>query len=173
MRVGILSAATSFVYLMAAWTCVASVAIAADVPATKNVRISSKEQTIAYVQLLVDTMAKNGSVKAFAEFNNLDSPFNNTSDVNPNGDLYALVYMKSGLQPVHGKNPRIPGKTVLSMRDVNGVLLIQNMIDLCWSKEGRGWTTYVWPHAITKVNSVKLTYVQRTGDYCVGAGIYK
>ena len=83
------------------------------------------------------------------------------------------MYKKDGIQPVHGKNPKIPGKNMIEMRDQKGVYLIKEMINTCWSGEGKGWVNYVWPHSITKELVAKQTYVERSGDYCLGVGIYK
>ena len=134
---------------------------------------SSKDQVIEYVHQGIAYMQAQGIERAFAEFNNTASPFNSKSTINPVGDLYMLVYKRDGFEPVHGKNPKIQGRNVLNMRDANGVFLIQNMINICWSKEGKGWTRYVWPHSVTLNNATKQTYVERFGDYCVGSGIYQ
>ena len=134
---------------------------------------STQADAINHVKKAIARIKEIGAEKAFAEFNTLDNKFNVASDVNPNGDLYALVYLKDGVQPVHGKNPKIPGKNVLEMKDRNGTPLIKEMIAACWSAEGKGWVNYVWPHSITQALEEKQTYVERAGDYCVGAGIYK
>ena len=134
---------------------------------------SNQEQAVALVKKAIDTIKKQGHEKAFAELNRLDSPFNTKSDINPHGDMYMLVYQFDGVQPVHGKNPKIPGKNVLDMRDADGTYLIKDMLAACNSKAGNGWVSYKWPHSITKVIEAKQTYVEKTGEYCVGTGIYK
>ncbi len=134
---------------------------------------SSPEEAIAHVKRALVYIKQNGIEKAFVEFNRLDSPFNTTSNINPNGDLYMLVYQFDGMQPVHGKNPNIPGKNVYEMRDSDGVYLIKNMINICKSKEAKGWAYYKWPDSLSGAIMAKQTYVERFGEYCVGTGIYK
>ncbi len=118
----------------------------------------------------------NGLEKAFIEFNRLDSPFNTKSDINPKGDLYVYTLDSKGYQSVHGKNPKIRGKVMLEMRDIDGVFLIENMVKICFeSKEGRGWTRYRWPNPVTKEVEPKQGYVEKVPglDLCIGTGIYR
>lgn len=130
------------------------------------------EDAIAHVNRMIDYVKKNGEEKAFAEFNNTEGPFNVKSDINKYGDLYALVYKQDGVQPVHGKNKKIPGNNVMDMRDADGVYLIREMIKVCQSKEGKGWVSYKWPHSITKAIESKKTYIVKHGEYCYGSGVY-
>jgi signal transduction histidine kinase len=149
-----------------------AIALSLSVPAFAAGK-SGQDDAISIVKKAIDYMKKNGNEKAFAEFNRLDSPFNTMSDINPNGDLYMLVYQPDGVQPVHGKNPKIPGKNVMEMRDGDGIYLIKEMIKTCTSKEGHGWVKYKWPNSITNKLDAKQTYIEKFGDYCVGAGIYQ
>ncbi len=142
-------------------------------PAHAAPKRSSPDDAIAHVKRALVYIKQNGVEKAFLEFNRLDSPFNSSSIINPNGDLYMLVYQFDGVQPVHGKNPNIPGKNVFDMRDSDGVYLIKDMINLCKSKEAKGWAYYRWPDSLSGASMAKQTYVERFGDYCVGTGIYK
>lgn len=126
-----------------------------------------------HVKRAIEYIKANGMEKSIAEFNNLQSPFNVKSDMNPNGDLYVVAYYKTGVQPVHGKNAKIPGKDVIAMKDVNGVPLIKNMVDVCFnSSKGSGWVDYSWPDPITNKVAPKRTFVEKTGDLCVGVGVY-
>ena len=118
-------------------------------------------------------MKANGLEKATAEFNNSDGPFNSKSDINPKGDLYIFSVDKVGLQAIH-KNPKIRGKNNMELR-VNGVYLIKELAAACYSKEGKGWVNYPWPHPVTKELEQKVGYVEKVPgqDLCLGTGIYK
>ncbi|WP_395009648.1 cache domain-containing protein [Undibacterium sp.] len=121
-------------------------------------------------------LQKNGAEKAIIEFNRLDSPFNSKSTINPYGDLYLYTLDSKGFQSVHGKNPKIRGKVMLEMRDIDGVYLIEAMVKICFSsKEGKGWTKYRWPNPVTKEVEPKQGYVERVPgmDLCLGTGIYQ
>lgn len=150
---------------------IGAIALSLSIPAFSADR-AGPDDAIAHVNRMIDYVKKNGEEKSFAEFNNLESPFNTKSDINKYGDLYALVYKPDGIQPVHGKNKKIPGQNVIDMRDADGTYLIRDMIKICQSKEGAGWANYKWPDSITKVVAAKKTYIKKHGEYCYGAGIY-
>ncbi|MBY0574879.1 MAG: cache domain-containing protein [Undibacterium sp.] len=137
---------------------------------------SDAQEAIALIQKAQAYLKINGVQKAVIEFNRLDSPFNSKSEINPKGDLYLFTLDSKGYQSVHGKNPKIRGKVMLEMRDVNGIYLIADMVKICFaSKEARGWTKYSWPNPITKTVEAKKAYVEKVPelDLCIGTGIYK
>jgi cytochrome c len=137
---------------------------------------SDERAATALLQKAQIYLQKNGLEKSIIEFNRLDSPFNVKSEINPNGDLYLYTLDSKGYQSVHGKNPKIRGKVMLEMRDIDGVYLIADMVKICFtSKEGKGWTKYRWPNPITKEVERKQGYVERVPglDLCLGTGIYR
>lgn len=137
---------------------------------------SDTKMAIALMQHAQSYLQKNGVEKAIIEFNRLDSPFNSKSAINPYGDLYLYTLDSKGYQSVHGKNPKIRGKFMLEMRDIDGVYLIAAMVKICFSsKEGKGWTKYRWPNPVTKEVEPKQGYVERVPgmDLCIGTGIYQ
>ena len=100
---------------------------------------SDAKTAIALMQKAQTYLQKNGVEKAIIEFNRLDSPFNSKSTINPYGDLYLYTLDSKGFQSAHGKNPKIRGKVMLEMRDIDGVHLIEAMAKLCFSsKESKG-----------------------------------
>jgi cytochrome c len=156
-----LAIATSFVVM-------ASVSLA--------VEKSTEAEAIALLKKAQDYLKKNGVDKSIIEFNRLDSPFNTFSEMNKKGDLYLYSLDSKGFQSVHGKNPKIRGKVMLDMRDIDGVFLIQDFVKVCFkTKEGKGWTSYRWPNPITKEVEAKRGYVEKVPgiDLCLGTGIYK
>jgi signal transduction histidine kinase len=137
---------------------------------------STEADAMFLIQKAQDYLKKNGLEKSIVEFNRLDSPFNTFSDINKKGDLYLYTVDSKGYQAVHGKNPKIRGKIMLEMRDIDGIFLIKNFIALCFeSKEGKGWTNYHWPNPITNEVEAKRGYVEKVpgSDFCLGTGIYK
>ena len=148
--------------------CVPEAVLAIDRSDAKDAT-SLIEKAQAYIQ-------QNGIEKSILEFNRLDSPFNSKSNINPKGDLYLYTLDSKGYQSVHGKNPKIRGKVMLEMRDIDGIPLIANMVKICFqTKEGKGWTRYRWPNPITKEVEPKQGYVERVPgqDLCLGTGIYR
>ncbi|MFZ6871046.1 cache domain-containing protein [Undibacterium sp. Di27W] len=135
---------------------------------------SNEADAIALMQKAQEYIKKNGLEKAIVEFNKLDSPFNTTSDINKKGDLYVFTVDQKGFQAVHGKNPKIVGKTMIDMRDQDGVYLIKEMAEKCYSPAGKGWVPYRWPNPVTKDLEKKKGYVEKVPgqDMCIGTGIY-
>ena len=136
---------------------------------------SVEADAVALIAKAQEYIKKNGLEKATAEFNNLESPFNVKSDINKVGDLYIFSMDSKGFQAIHGKNPRIRGKVNWEMKDLNGVALIQELIKVCVSKEGKGWVNYHWPNPVSNNLEPKRGYAEKVPgvDLCLGTGIYK
>lgn len=134
---------------------------------------SNAEDAISLVVKAVDYIKKHGREKSIAEFNRMDSPFNTTSDMNKNGDLYVFVMDPDGVEVANGKTPKMTGKNLMDLRDSDGVYLQRELLKACDSKDGKGWVNYKWPNSITKEIELKASYVEKIGSLCVGAGIYK
>lgn len=136
---------------------------------------STPEDAVALIDVAIAYMKKNGLENSIVEFNNLSSPFNNASSINKNGDLYLFMFYanKGGVQIVHGKNPKLPGKDVIDMRDTDGVYLIREIIKACNLPSGKGWVNYKWPNPVTKNIEEKQSYIVKYQDICIGTGIYK
>jgi cytochrome c len=137
---------------------------------------STEAEAIAHIQKAQDYLKKNGVEKAILEFNRLDSPFNTFSDINKKGDMYIFSVDSRGYQAIHGKNPKIPGKIMLDMRDSDGAYIIKDLLKACMeSKDGKGWTLYRWPNPVSKEVEVKRGYIEKVPglDMCLGTGIYK
>lgn len=135
---------------------------------------STETEAIDLLHKAMDYIKKNGVEKSIIEFNRLDSPFNSKSEINPKGDLYLYTIDPKGYQAVHGKNPKIVGKTMIDMRDSDGVYLIREMATQCFSK-GMAKVAYRWPNPVTKEIEPKVGYVERVPgqDFCLGTGWYK
>lgn len=135
---------------------------------------SDAKDALLLIQKAQEYIQQHGVNAAIVEFNRLDSPFNVKSSINPKGDLYLYTLDPKGYQSVHGKNPKIRGKVMIEMRDIDGIPLIANMVKICFqSKDGKGWTKYRWPNPITKEVEPKQGYVERVPglDLCIGTGI--
>jgi len=85
-------------------------------------------------------------------------------------DLYPFVYNLQGVNVAHGARPSLIGKNLYSLKDQDGVYLIQEMIKTAKEK-GSGWVLYKWPNSITNQIEDKLSYFELMGDYFVGVGV--
>jgi cytochrome c len=116
------------------------------------------EKAVAYLK-------ENGPDKAFAAFNDPHGAF-------VDRDLYVFVRSLDGNTVAHGANTHMIGHTNLNLRDADGKLYNQQMIDLATAK-GSGWVDYRWVDPEDKKIEQKSSFVAREGDYVVGVGFYK
>lgn len=73
----------------------------------------------------------------------------------------------------HGVNPKLIGKNLDDMKDVDGVYFARKFRDVAASKEGKGWVDYKWPNAQSGQMEAKRSYVERVDDLYFACGIYK
>jgi signal transduction histidine kinase len=126
---------------------------------------STPEQAVAMVKKAVAYYKEVGKEKALAEFNNPTGQFRK-------GDLYLFAYDRAGVSLAH-INPKMVGKNLIEMRDVDGKYLNKEFIALGDSKEGRGWLEYKWPNPVTKELDAKKSYVEKVDDIYIICGVYK
>ena len=88
-------------------------------------------------------------------------------------DLYIYVYDFNGIALTHGNNPKMVGKNLLDLKDVDRKPIVKDMIDVAKAPAGKGWVDFKWPNPVTKVIESKSGYVVRSDDILVGSGIYK
>lgn len=103
-----------------------------------------------------------GPEAALAQFNAPQGPFRDR-------DLYVFVLDNTGLQIANGANPNLVGRNIRDLRDVQGKLLVQEMLAV----QTEGWIDYRWLNPQTRAVEAKSSYVVRVGDYLVGVGAYR
>jgi len=126
----------------------------------------TREQAMAMVQKAAALISSQGKDKAFAVIDDPTGPF-------VNGDLYVFVTsIDSGTTLAHGINKALIGKNLLRLKDADGKLFVQAMIDMVQSK-GEGWVDYKWPNPVTHKIEAKSSFVKKVGDVFVGCGVYQ
>ncbi len=103
-----------------------------------------------------------GPDTAFAAFNAKDGPWHDR-------DLYVFVNDASCKTLAHGGNQALVGKTLATLKDVEGKPFMQDIAAI----QDAGWVDYQWQNPVSKAIEAKVTYVVRVGDYSVGVGAYK
>jgi len=128
----------------------------------------SREEAIALVKKAAVFLKENGKEKAFAAFSDPNGQF-------VKGDLYIFSYSTNGdgINLAHGQNPKMVGKPLLEMRDVDGVYLVKEFLAVANSQTGNGWVDYKWPNSLSKTIEQKSAYIEKVGDVFLGCGIYK
>ena len=149
-----------YIAIMMAALCMAAGASAQDVA-----RRGTQDEAVAMVKKASAYLQKNGKDKAAAAFNDPKGEF-------VAGDLYVIFLDQSGVALAHGQNQKIVNKNILAMT-AGGVQPIKEFLKLANSPAGKGWFSYEWPYSISKKLEQKSTYVEKSGDYVIGVGIYK
>jgi cytochrome c len=88
-------------------------------------------------------------------------------------DLYIFVYDFNGANLAHGANPKMVGKNLLELKDVDGRELIKEQIKLVKSA-GAGWYgPYRFTNPVSNKIETKKSYCMRAvGDTYACAGAY-
>ncbi|MDD2743197.1 MAG: cache domain-containing protein, partial [Rhodocyclaceae bacterium] len=87
-------------------------------------------------------------------------------------DLYVFVVgVDNVMMYAHGAMPRLVGRNVDDLKDVDGKPIIQKMLSIVKLK-GSGEFSYSWPNPVTRKVEHKTSYLQRVGSYMVAVGHY-
>lgn len=124
------------------------------------------DEAKAMVEKAVALIQAEGQEKAFKAIEDSSGPFIDR-------DLYVFVIsLESGDTISHGTNKALIGKNLTKVKDADGKLFVNEMIEL-GKGAGSGWVDYKWPNPVTKQIEQKSSYVQKVGDVIVGVGVYK
>lgn len=128
---------------------------------------ASRDQAQALAEKAVDYIEANGIDKSKTEMENPNGEF-------IDGELYVFVQKFDGTLMIHGTNPKLVGKTLMGMKDPNGVYFVKEMIKAGKTK-GSGWVKYVWKNPKTGKLAPKVSYVKKIPslDAVAGVGIYE
>lgn len=123
------------------------------------------DEVVTFVKSAITAIHKNEQA-AFARFNN-----KNDHQFHHDG-LYIFVYDTKGKCLAHGANPRLIGVDLSQQADASGRKFIQDRLKLARTA-GHGWQTYQYFDPKTKAIEDKESYIERSGNLIVGAGLYK
>jgi cytochrome c len=119
----------------------------------------------ALVKKGVEYFKSAGEDKAMEEFSNKKGQF-------VDGEFYLFMVDFTGMTVAHGGNPALIGKNMKDLKDADGKLFIQAMMEVAKGK-GAGWVDYKWKNPKTGEVQGKSSYVVKLGDAFLGCGIYK
>lgn len=125
------------------------------------------EEAVAMVKKAVAFIKANGKDKALAAFNDPKGAF-----VDRNLYIFAYDLKGTNLAIGNGNAEKMNGKNLIEMKDVDGVYLIKQMIEIGNTK-GSGWIDYRWPNPGNSLIEHKTSYVEKVGDMVIGCGTYK
>lgn len=132
-------------------------ATAAELGTPDEAKALAERAVVAYAQM--------GRENAFNAYNDKSGAF-------VDRDLYVFVLDHAGTVLAHGANEKLIGKSLLKIKDVNGALFVQDMVETAKAR-GKGWVNYSWTHPITKKIAPKTSYLISRDDVIIGVGAYK
>lgn len=118
----------------------------------------------AMVQKAITAMKKNGIESTIAEINKRDVQYKDK-------DLYVVVYSMTGQNLAH-LNPKMVGKDMIELTDVDGKHFVRERIELA-KKNGSAWQDYKFLNPVSKQIEPKSMYIEKYDNVIVGCGIYK
>ena len=147
------------VLALATLSLATSAAFAADERGTKD-------EAIAMANAAFEHIKKVGAEKAYKDFSSDKAAWTRK-------DLYVMVYDNKAVALAHGGNEKLVGKDMSTLKDANGVAIVNGLI--AKAAAGGGWFDYDWPDPLTKKIMGKSTYARKqpNGEGFVGVGVYR
>jgi signal transduction histidine kinase len=94
-------------------------------------------------------------------------------------DYYIFVYTPDGTNVFHPIEPRLIGRNLIDLRDMNGKALIRMIVDVAKKPErdASDWVFYLWEYKTQLIPLWKSAYIRRAiapdgKVYLVGSGLY-
>ncbi|MFT5835376.1 MAG: methyl-accepting chemotaxis protein [Sulfurimonas sp.] len=124
----------------------------------------------AVVQGIYESELKTGKSKQEIQ-DSIKQKLLNVSFFNDNSG-YIFIYESNGVNVFHPKNRSAEGKNLYKLKDVNGVYLIKELIDI--SKQGGGIVEYMYPKNKGEKAELKFSYAVNFEPYnwMMGTGVY-
>lgn len=139
-------------------------ALASPFAVQAQTKATAAEAT-AMVKKGVNFIKTNGKEKGLAEISNKEGQFIDR-------DLYLVVYGLDGVVRAHGANPKMIGKNLIDLKDVDGKEFVKERVELAKSK-GTFWQDYKFTNPVSKKIEPKSMYCEKLDDAAVCGGIYK
>ena len=115
-----------------------------------------KAEVTALMDKAVAHFKQVGPEQAFKDFSSADGGF-------IVGDVYVVVQDLKGNMIHHATNPKLNGKNLLKLKDADGQLFNQVMLDNLKGKD-EAWVRYKWSNPKTKKIGQKNSLVRKVTD---------
>ena len=106
---------------------IALVFASALLPSVQAAEFATKAEAEAMVAKGLKFLKANGKDKTYVEIDKKDGQF-------VDRDLYLVIYGMDGMVRAHGANPKMIGKNLMEIKDVDGKFFIKERIDLAKKK---------------------------------------
>ena len=128
---------------------------------------ATKDDAVAMVKKAVAAIKADGKDKAYAAINEPGGKYQD-------GELYVVVSNFSSVTLAHATNPKLIGKNMTDVQDVDGKYFSKDMTELA-QKQASFWYDYKFVNPATKKIQVKDNYceVLASDSIRVCAGVYR
>ena len=124
-----------------------------------------KQDATQLVEKAIAFAKANGKDKVLAEISTLKGPFDK-------GEIYVFAYDLNGVVLAHPKNPKLIGKNLAEMPDLDGKMFRKDIIAIA-KKQGSGWVDYKYKNPESNKIEDKTTYFRAVDGVIYLCGIYK
>lgn len=131
---------------------------------TNAAELVSKSEAEAMVQKAVKYLKANGKDKTFAEIDRKDGVFIDR-------DLYLTVYGYDGLVLAHGANPKMIGKNLMEIKDVDGKAFVKERVEMA-KKKATFWQEYKFTNPVSGKIEPKAMFCQPEEELIICGGVY-
>ena len=147
-----------------------AVAAAVSAPGGAALAASSSEhataaQAVAMVEKGVAYIKAHGTEQGYAEITSKNSKFRWH-------DLYLVVYGLDGKVWAHGANPKMVGRDLIDLRDIDGKPFVKERVTLAQTHK-TFWQDYKFTNPVTRTVQPKRMYCERLDQTGVCGGVYK
>lgn len=126
---------------------------------------SDTDKATQMVQKASQYFDANGKNATLSEIENPQGQF-------VDGEIYVFAYDLNAVMLAHPKNPKLVGKKLMDVPDVDGKMFRKDIVDTAKNK-GSGWVDYKYKNSDSGKIESKTTYVMLKGDIILCCGIYK
>lgn len=133
-------------------------------PAVHAAEFATKPEAEAMVAKALKFWKANGNDKTYAEIGKKDGQFTDR-------DLYVVIYGLDGTVRAHGANPKMIGKNLMEIRDVDGKFFVKERVELAKKKQPF-WQDYKFTNPTSGKIEPKTMYCDPEDDMVMCAGVY-
>lgn len=133
-------------------------------PSVQAAEFATKPEAEAMVHKALKFLKANGKEKTYSEIDRKDGPF-------VDRDLYLTVYGMDGVVRAHGANPKMIGKNLMEIKDVDGKAFVKERVELAKKKQPF-WQDYKFTNPVSKQIEPKTMYCVPEDDMVVCGGVY-
>lgn len=147
-------------------TLLTVIALLPSLPLAQERARATTKDAERMVQKAIAYVAKEGTAKALAAFNDPKGAFTYL-------DLYVYVMDLDGKVLAHGRNQKYVGKNHTNLKDAAGNFhFSRRALELARS-QGKGWYEYRIENPQTGAVEDKVAYIERAGELVISCGVFR